>query len=38
MSGGPEDYRCQHCQELVLYRTDHADWCRHYPKDVRRWN
>ena len=28
---GPEDYRCQHCGNLVLYRIDHKDECRHHP-------
>lgn len=27
----PEDYRCRHCGNLVLYRIDHKPTCRHHP-------
>lgn len=30
MSNSPEDYRCRHCQNLVLFRTDHKPDCRFY--------
>jgi len=31
-----DDYRCQHCGNNVLYRSDHQPTCQHYP--ARDWS
>jgi hypothetical protein len=35
---GPEDYRCQHCLNLVLYRRDHKPDCIHYVEPRVEWD